>query len=108
MSKFTLADLEQRVSDRASAPAEQSYTRQLLDKGVAQCAKKFGEEAIETVLAATGESRERLISETADVLYHLLVVLKARDVTLADVEAELAARTVRSGIDEKASRKGGN
>ena len=105
---FTLNDLEKRVHDRATESPDVSYTRKLLDKGVAQCAKKFGEEAIETVLAATGESRERLISETADVLYHLLVVLKARDVTLADVEAELAARTVRSGIDEKASRKGGN
>ena len=104
---FTLNDLEKRVRERSAEPADVSYTRKLLDKGVAQCAKKFGEEAIETVLAATGESRERLIAETADTLYHLLVVLKARDVTLADVEAELASRTARSGLDEKASRKGG-
>ena len=60
MSKFTLADLEQRVSDRASASSEQSYTRQLLDKGVAQCAKKFGEEAVEAVLAVVSEDRERV------------------------------------------------
>jgi phosphoribosyl-ATP pyrophosphohydrolase len=105
---FTLNDLEKRVSARAAESAEVSYTRKLLDKGVAQCAKKFGEEAIEAVLAATGESRERMISETADVLYHLLVVLKARDVTLADVEAELEKRTAMSGLDEKAARKGGN
>jgi phosphoribosyl-ATP pyrophosphohydrolase len=104
---FTLHDLEKRVRERSAESADVSYTRKLLDKGVAQCAKKFGEEAIETVLAATGESRERLISETADTLYHLLVVLKARDVSLADVEAELASRTARSGLDEKASRKGG-
>ena len=104
---FTLNDLEKRVSERATESADVSYTRKLLDKGVAQCAKKFGEEAIETVLAATGESRERLISETADTIYHLLVVLKARDVSLADIEAELASRTARSGLDEKASRKGG-
>ena len=104
---FTLNDLEKRVRERSTESADVSYTRKLLDKGVAQCAKKFGEEAIETVLAATGESRERLISETADTLYHLLVVLKARDISLADVEAELASRTARSGLDEKASRKGG-
>ena len=108
MSRFTIADLEQRINERAEASAEQSYTRKLLDKGVAQCAKKFGEEAIEAVLAATGESRERMISESADVLYHLLVVLKARDVSLAEIEAELEKRTTRSGLDEKASRKGGN
>ena len=108
MTDFTLNDLEKRVAERATDSADVSYTRKLLDKGVAQCAKKCGEEAIETVLAATGESRERLISETADVLYHLLVVLKSRDVTLADVETELAARTARSGLDEKAARKSGN
>jgi phosphoribosyl-ATP pyrophosphohydrolase len=105
---FTLHDLEKRVGERAAAGADVSYTRKLLDKGVAQCAKKFGEEAIEAVLAATGESRERMISESADVLYHLLVVLKARDVSLAEIEAELERRTTQSGLDEKASRKGGN
>ena len=104
---FTLNDLEKRVRERSAESADVSYTRKLLDKGIAQCAKKFGEEAIETVLAATGESRDRLISESADLLYHLLVVLKARDVSLAEIEAELEARTGRSGLDEKASRKGG-
>ena len=104
-TKFTLADLERRISDRAKAPAEESYTRKLLDKGAAQCAKKFGEEAIEAVLAAAGEDRERVIAESADVLYHLLVMLEARGVTLAEVEALLATRTKKSGLDEKASRK---
>ena len=70
-----------------------SYTRKLLDRGVAQCAKKFGEEAVETVLAAVAEDRDRLIEEAADLLYHLLVVLNARGIALADVEAVLAART---------------
>jgi phosphoribosyl-ATP pyrophosphohydrolase len=84
-----------------------SYTRKLLDRGVAQCAKKLGEEAVETVLAAVGEDRERLIGEAADLVYHLLVVLRARGVTLAEVEAALAERTRQSGLDEKASRKGG-
>jgi len=104
MSKFTIADLEQRINARATASAEQSYTRQLLDKGVAQCAKKFGEEAVEAVLAAVGEDRERLIAESADVLYHLLVVLKARGITLAEIEALLETRSKKSGLDEKASR----
>jgi phosphoribosyl-ATP pyrophosphohydrolase len=76
-----------------------------LDKGVAHCAKKFGEEAVETVLAATGEDRERLIAESADTLYHLLVLLEARGVTLAEVEALLETRTKKSGLEEKASRQ---
>jgi phosphoribosyl-ATP pyrophosphohydrolase len=102
--RFTLADLERRISDRATAQAEQSYTRQLLDRGVAQCAKKFGEEAVEAVLAAVAEDRERMIGEAADVLYHLLVVLKARGITLAEIEALLATRAKKSGLEEKASR----
>jgi phosphoribosyl-ATP pyrophosphohydrolase len=104
MSKFTLADLEQRIGDRATAGAERSYTRQLLDRGVAQCAKKFGEEAVEAVLAAVGEDRERLIGEAADVLYHLLVVLHARGIKLSEIEALLETRSKKSGLEEKASR----
>ena len=87
---FTLHDLEARVHQRAAASADVSYTRKLIDKGVAHCAKKLGEEAVETALAAVGEDREHLIAEAADLLYHLLVVLEARGVTLAEVEAELA------------------
>ena len=105
MSKFTIADLEQRVRERADASADISYTRKLLDKGVAQCAKKFGEEAVEAALAAVSEDREHLIAEAADVLYHLLVVLRVRGVTLAEVEALLETRTKKSGLDEKASRQ---
>jgi phosphoribosyl-ATP pyrophosphohydrolase len=104
---FTIHDLEARVHQRAAEAPENSYTRKLIDKGVAHCAKKLGEEAVETALAAVGEDREHLIAETADLLYHLLVVLEARGVTLAEVEATLAARTAQSGLDEKASRKGG-
>ena len=107
MASFTLNDLAARVKERAAASAETSYTRKLLDKGVAHCAKKLGEEAVETALAAVTEDREHLIAETADLLYHLLVVLEARGVRLAEVEAALAARTAQSGLDEKASRKGG-
>jgi phosphoribosyl-ATP pyrophosphohydrolase len=105
MTSFTLHDLEKRVQERAGASAETSYTRKLLDRGVAQCAKKFGEEAVETVLAAVAEDRDRLIGEAADLFYHLLVVLHARGVTLAEVEDALAQRASRSGLDEKASRK---
>ena len=102
--KFTIADLEQRINDRAKASAEESYTRKLLDKGPAQCAKKFGEEAVEAVLAAVSEDRERLTAEAADVLYHLLVMLHARGIKLADVEELLETRTKKSGLEEKASR----
>jgi phosphoribosyl-ATP pyrophosphohydrolase len=104
MTAFTLADLEKRVKERASASAEVSYTRKLLDKGVSHCAKKFGEEAVETVLAAVAEDRDRLIAESADTLYHLLVLLEARGVSLAEVEALLETRTKKSGLEEKASR----
>jgi phosphoribosyl-ATP pyrophosphohydrolase len=104
MTKFTLQDLEKRIQERAQASPDVSYTRKLLDRGVAQCAKKFGEEAVEAVLAAVGESRKRLTSETADLLYHLLVMLRARNISLADVEAELAKRQKQSGLAEKASR----
>src|SRR3982074_1164784 len=105
MADFTLHDLEKRVEERAGASPDVSYTRKLLDRGVAQCAKKLGEEAIETALAAVGEDRDRLIGEASDLIYHLLVLLKAREITLAEVEAALAARTNQSGLDEKAARK---
>jgi phosphoribosyl-ATP pyrophosphohydrolase len=107
MSNFTVHDLEKRVQERAKASADVSYTRKLLDQGVAHCAQKLGEEAIETVLAAVDEDRPRLIAEAADLIYHLLVVLEARGVTLADVEAKLAERTRQSGLSEKASRERG-
>jgi phosphoribosyl-ATP pyrophosphohydrolase len=107
MTEFSVYDLERRIGERATASAEVSYTRRLLDRGVAQCAKKLGEEAVELALASVTEGRERMIEEAADVVYHLLVVLKARDVTLAEVEAVLGARTAQSGLSEKASRKAG-
>ena len=105
MSNFTLRDLEKRVHERAKASAHASYTRRLLDQGVAHCAKKLGEEAVETALAAVTEDREHLIAEAADLIYHLLVVLEARGIKLAEVEATLAARQAQSGLEEKASRK---
>jgi phosphoribosyl-ATP pyrophosphohydrolase len=107
MDHFSINDLERRIEERAAASPDISYTSKLLDRGVAQCAKKLGEEAVELALAAVTESRERLIEEAADVLYHLLVVLKARDIKLAEVETVLGARTSQSGFAEKTSRKGG-
>ena len=111
MSNFTVHDLEKRVQKRAKerskSSADASYTRKLLDQGVAHCAKKLGEEAVETVLAAVNEDRGRLTAEAADLIYHLLVVLAARGITLAEVEAVLAERTRQSGLAEKASRRRG-
>jgi phosphoribosyl-ATP pyrophosphohydrolase len=77
----------------------------LLDKGTAKCAKKFGEEAIEAAIAAVAESDERLIAESADVLYHLLVLLMSRGLSVAAVEKELQRREGQSGLAEKAARK---
>ena len=104
---FTLADLEAIVAQRATADAGSSYTRSLLEKGVGKCAQKLGEEAVETVIAAVSGDREAVVSEASDLLYHLLVVLRARGIELKDVHAELARRTGQSGLAEKASRQHG-
>lgn len=101
---FTLTDLEARIAERAAGSPDESWTAKLLAAGPERCAKKFGEEAVEAVIAAVKGDREELIAESADVLYHLLVVLKARDVALQDVLSQLKARTVRSGLAEKAAR----
>jgi len=101
---FALENLAEIVARRAEANSDNSYTRTLLDKGVARCAKKFGEEATEAVIAAVAEDDAALRSEAADVLYHLLVLLQARRVPLADVMAELERRTAQSGLQEKAAR----
>ena len=105
MPRFTIHDLAATIDARAASEGEVSYTRKLLDKGAEHCAKKLGEEAVETALAAVAEDREHLIAEAADLIYHLLVVLEARGIKLAEVEATLAARQAQSGLDEKASRK---
>ncbi len=105
MPRFSVHDLAATIDARAAAGGESSYTRKLLDKGPAHCAKKLGEEAVETVIAAIGEDRRHLIAESADLLFHLLVLLKSRDIRIEDVEAELEKRTGMSGLEEKASRK---
>ncbi len=92
------------IAARKSADPESSWTAKLLAKGPEKCAEKFGEEAIEAIIEAVKGDRAKLTAEAADVLYHLLVMLAARDVTLADVEAELSRREGTSGIAEKAAR----
>lgn len=106
MSDFSLADLARVVAERAAASPAESYTAKLLAAGPAAAAKKLGEEAVEAALAAVQGDRAGLTAEAADVLYHLLVVLQGARVPLQDVMAELERRTARSGLDEKASRRG--
>ena len=103
---MTLEELSRVVETRAAADPETSWTAKLLAKGPEKCAEKFGEEAIEAIIEAAKGDRDRLTSEAADVLFHLLVMLRARDVPLADVMAELERRQGTSGIAEKAARKG--
>ncbi len=104
MTTFTLADLEARIAERAKASPDESWTAKLLAAGPERCAKKLGEEAVEAVIAAVKGDRAELIAESADLIYHLLVVLKARDVALQDVLSQLEARTATSGLAEKAAR----
>jgi phosphoribosyl-ATP pyrophosphohydrolase len=101
----TLAKLAQTIRDRRGASPETSYTAKLLHKGVDKCAKKFGEEAVELVIAAMEREPAHVTAEAADVLYHFLVLLTASGVTLDEVMAELARRETKSGLEEKASRK---
>lgn len=99
-----LAKLAAEIASRKNAPPDQSYTAKLLSQGVSKCAKKLGEEAVETALAAVEGDRNHIAAESADLLYHLLVLLEATGVNLADIMAELARRQGVSGIAEKASR----
>ncbi|TAK46758.1 MAG: phosphoribosyl-ATP diphosphatase [Xanthobacteraceae bacterium] len=104
MTRFTIHDLADIIRARATSGGEASYTRRLLDKGTAHCARKLGEEAIETVIAALQDDPRALVAESADLIYHLLVLLQARGITLAEVEAALSARTGMSGLEEKQAR----
>ncbi len=101
---FTLDTLETLVAERSAADPAISYTARLCAEGMSRASKKLGEEAVEAVIAAVSGNRPELIKESADLLYHLLVVLRIAGVGLDDVMAELDARTSQSGLAEKASR----
>ena len=104
MTDFTLADLAKIVTERGRSSDPGSYTAKLLGEGVERCAKKFGEEAIEAVLASVSGDSKALTAEAADVLYHLLVMLEAGGVSLSEVMSELERRTAQSGLAEKSAR----
>lgn len=101
---MSIQDLAATIAARKSADPDSSWTAKLLAKGPEKCAEKFGEEAIEAIIEAVKGDRAKLTSEAADAIYHLLVMCAARDVTLADIEAELARRAHQSGIAEKSAR----
>lgn len=105
MSAEILNRLAATIAERRNASSDGSYTRKLLDGGPAQAARKLGEEAIETVVAALDGDPRALAQEAADLIYHLLVLLETRDVALADVLAELERREGVSGLAEKAARE---
>ncbi|MFN4208767.1 MAG: phosphoribosyl-ATP diphosphatase [Agrobacterium albertimagni] len=105
MISFTLADLEAIVASRAEASPSESWTAKLVAGGQDKAAKKLGEEAIEAVMAAVKDDRENLVYESADLLYHLMVVLKIADIPLQAVMQELERRTAQTGLNEKASRQ---
>ena len=107
MGDGTLERLAATIKSRRDASGAKSYTRELLDGGPERCAKKFGEEAVETVIAGVGTDDKALKSEAADTLYHLLVLLEVRGVAFADVLNELDKRMGVSGLDEKAARTKG-
>jgi phosphoribosyl-ATP pyrophosphohydrolase len=107
MADFSLDDLERIVAARARSGASDSWTARLYSQGIEKAAQKLGEEAVETVIAAVKGDTKGLVSESADLLYHWLVVLAVADIPLADVLAELERRTAQSGLAEKASRSQG-
>ena len=104
MREFSLAELERIVAERGLSGDSGSWTAKLFAGGMDRAAKKFGEEAVETVIAAVGGDKKALVSESADLIYHWLVVLALAGVPLDEVMAELERRSGRSGIAEKASR----
>ena len=103
---FSLFDLEHIIAQRASSGDKSSWTAKLVDAGIEKAAEKLGEEAVETVIASLARDKEGLRDEAADLLFHLLVVLHVKEVSLEDVIAELERRTGQSGLAEKASRSG--
>ncbi|UXN65358.1 phosphoribosyl-ATP diphosphatase [Phyllobacterium sp. A18/5-2] len=104
MTAFTLADLERIVAERAASADVKSYTASLYAKGIGKASQKLGEEAVETVIAAVSGDRQGVVSESADLLYHLIVVLGISGIKLEEILEELDRRTAQTGIEEKAAR----
>ncbi len=107
MTEFSLEQLAETISERARSDDPSSYTAKLVHEGVAACAKKLGEEAVEAALACVQGDAKSLTREAADVLYHLLVLLEVSGVPFSAVKAELGRRTGQSGLEEKAARQPG-
>src|ERR1700751_2585919 len=105
MTDTVLPRLAAIIAARRMEASGKSYTKELLDGGTEKCAKKLGEEAVETVIAALGSDAAALKREAADLLYHLLVLLEVKRVSLGDVLAELESRIGTSGLAEKAARQ---
>src|ERR1700752_4534394 len=105
MSRFTVHDLAATIDARATSGGEASYTRKLLDKGTEHCAKKLGEEAVETVIAAIENNSENLIAKTPDLLFHFLVLLNPPGIPLPEAKPLLATPTQTLCLQEKAARK---
>lgn len=105
MTDFSLKDLEDIIKSRAKASPDESWTAKLVQKGQEKASKKMGEEAVETVIAAMKGDKDELIAESADLLFHLLVVLQIADVPVEAIMLELERRTSQSGLAEKAARK---
>ena len=105
MAEFTIETLADIIADRARSGDAGSYTAKLVARGMAKCAQKLGEEAVETAIAAVQNDRDELTKEAADLIYHLLVVLEVGGVSLDDVKSELASRTGQTGLEEKAARR---
>lgn len=106
MAGFTLEDLERTVATRGRSGDPQSWTAKLFEKGIGKASQKLGEEAVETVIAAVSGDKGAVVSESADLLYHLMVVLSLSGVSYGEVMAELERRTIQTGLQEKAARKG--
>lgn len=104
LTLFSLEDLERIIADREKAAAEASYTKSLLQRGPEHIAKKFGEEAVEAIIAAIQDDPDALRAEAADVLFHFLVLMKSRNISLESILSVLAQRTSQSGHSEKAGR----
>jgi len=101
---MTLEELFDIVEERANASPDESWTARLLSQGPEKCAEKFGEEAVEAIIEAAKGNKTGLIKESADVIFHLFVLLRSHDITLSEVLDELTSRQVQSGLAEKAAR----